>query len=218
LSLVEDKPLNEIKKYDINISNAHQVMAWRVFMNWCFRNDLVDRNPFLGIPVVYGKRDRVLTPEEIKKIWSYEDKPFSNIIKVLILTGGRREEVFHFEQVSNGFYLPAEKAKNHTAHTIPTTELLASLMPLKRFNGWGKSKARMDKETGVKNWVLHDTRRFYATTHAHLGTPIHVVESLLNHVSGSISGVARVYNRYDYLKEAKKAVVKYEEYLQTITA
>ena len=218
LSKVDEKPLADIKKTDIDLSNAHQVMAWKVFFNWCLRNELVIRNPFLGIPVTYGKRDRVLTAEEIKKIWHYEDNIFSDIVKVLLLTGARREEVLYFQKTPDGYYLPADKAKNHTAHTLPATDLLDALMPLSYFNGWGKSKARMDKKTGVTNWKLHDIRRTYATIHAQLGTPIHIIESLLNHVSGSVSGIARVYNRYDYLKEATEAVAKYEAHIQTVIA
>lgn len=218
LNLIDDKPLPEIKKSDIDISDPHKVMVWKIFFNWCLRNDLVERNPFLGIPVNYGKRDRVLTNDEIKKLWNYEHKPFSDIVKVLILTGCRLNEVFHFEEKEDCYYLPAERAKNNNAHTIPKTDLLASYLPLPSFNGWSKAKRRIDKETKVTEWKLHDIRRTYATLHAKIGTPVHIVERLLNHVGGSISGVARIYNRYDYMQEAKIAVEKYEQHIQTITA
>ena len=63
------------------------------------------------------------------------------------------------------------------------------------FNGWSKSKIALDMVCGVKGWTLHDLRRTYATMHASIGTPPHIVERLLNHASGTISGVAAIYNR-----------------------
>ncbi len=51
---------------------------------------------------------------------------------------------------------------------------------------------------------------------AMLGVPIHVTEKLLNHVSGTISGVAAVYNRHSYAEEMREAVQEYERYLQNV--
>jgi hypothetical protein len=42
---------------------------------------------------------------------------------------------------------------------------------------------------------LHDLRRTFATYFAALGAPIHVTEKLLNHASGSASGVAAISSR-----------------------
>lgn len=62
------------------------------------------------------------------------------------------------------------------------------------------------KAIHVKPWRLHDLRRTCSTGLAKLGQPIHVVEAVLNHRSGSISGVAAVYNRYQYLAEKRSAL------------
>ena len=84
------------------------------------------------------------------------------------------------------------------------------------FSGWGKAKARFDKRLeGVAPFTLHDLRRTYSSVHAQLGTPIHLVEKLLNHVSGSFAGVAGVYNRYSYMDEMKDAVQLYEDWIQS---
>ena len=74
------------------------------------------------------------------------------------------------------------------------------------FNGWGKSKARLDALSGVSGWTLHDLRRTYATSLAESGIAPHVIEALLNHKSGVISGVAATYNRFRYLEEMRSAV------------
>lgn len=51
---------------------------------------------------------------------------------------------------------------------------------------------------------------------AKLGVPIHITERLMNHSSGAISGVAAIYNRYDYADEMMQAVKSYENELKII--
>ena len=55
-------------------------------------------------------------------------------------------------------------------------------------------------------WVFHDLRRTSASGMAGLGIPPHVVEAVLNHRSGTIRGVAAVYNRYTYAAEKRAAL------------
>ena len=69
---------------------------------------------------------------------------------------------------------------------------------------------------GVHPYTLHDLRRTFSTVHAKLGTPLHVTEKLLNHVSGSISGVAAVYNRHSYLEEMRESVESLEGHTQSL--
>lgn len=52
---------------------------------------------------------------------------------------------------------------------------------------------------------LHSTR-LAPHVHNKIVTPIHVTEKLLNHVTGTISGVAAVYNRHSYIEEMRNAV------------
>src|SRR5690606_19610198 len=86
------------------------------------------------------------------------------------------------------------------------------------FNGWGKSKERFDTPLEVAAYTLHDLRRTFSSNLARLGTPIHVTEKLLNHVSGTVSGVAAIYNRYSYLDEMRAALVLHDEHLAKLTA
>lgn len=62
---------------------------------------------------------------------------------------------------------------------------------------------------------MHDLRRTFATIHASIGTPPHITDRLLNHLSGSrtLSPIAKIYNRYSYLKEMRTALEKYEHHL-----
>jgi hypothetical protein len=59
-------------------------------------------------------------------------------------------------------------------------------------------------------------RRTFASNLAALGAPIHVTEKILNHVSGSPSGVAGVYNRYTYAQEMRAAIDRYEQSLMEL--
>lgn len=64
-----------------------------------------------------------------------------------------------------------------------------------------------------EHWTLHDLRRTATTGMARLGQPVHVVEAVLNHKSGSIKGVAAVYNRYSYADEKRAALQAWGRYV-----
>lgn len=213
--------LDKFGQKDIDVDNPHAVIAWKVFYNWCIKQGLTERNPFAHIPVKHGTRERVLTLEEIKVLWAYEHEPFSNLLKLLLLTGQRRGQIWRLQPdwIDNGaLSFPAEVMKSGLAHTIPLGKLSKKLVKQApfTFNSWSKAKVRCDKHTEITDWTIHDLRRTMATTHASLGTPIHIVETLLAHKSGSVSGVAAVYNRYDYMKEAQVAVDCYENYVRSL--
>lgn len=53
------------------------------------------------------------------------------------------------------------------------------------------TQSRLDKRSGVTNWTLHDLRRTFATMHAQIGTPPHVTERMLNHITGTLTPIAR---------------------------
>ena len=222
LSPAPDIALQDLKKFSVPLTVPNAIKSWKVFANWCVREELLDRNPFQYVPVVYGERSRVLTNDEIRAIWQYEYLPMSDIIKLCLLTGQRKGEVTRFNAGwihGDTITIPATVAKNHNAHTLPFNLLTAYY--LKRycgqsFNGFSKGKARMDREVPIAPWTIHDLRRTFSTIHAKLGTPIHLTERLLNHTSGTISGVAAIYNRYNYLDEMRAAALKYEVHIANI--
>ena len=72
------------------------------------------------------------------------------------------------------------------------------------------------KPKPVAPWVFHDLRRTMATNLARIGQPIHVVEACLNHTSGTIRGVAKVYNRFDYAAEKRLALDAWARHLDSI--
>jgi integrase len=134
--------------------------------------------------------------------------------------------------VARTWTLPKERSKNGISHEIPLSDAAISVIEkLPRFggtfvfgaagrtapSGFSKAKSKVDAmilaegtaaglEAGPKPWVLHDLRRSAASGMASLGIAPHVVEAVLNHKSGTIKGVAKVYNRYSYMPEKRAAL------------
>ncbi len=218
LKKVADKPLSKIVRGDIDVGDGHAVNAWRVFMNWCVRNELVEKNPFLHIPVKYGKRDRVLTSDEIRAVWNYEHPVYSDVVKLLLLTGQRRSEISKMQPSwvkDDTVTIPGDIAKNHKTHTYPFGELARPYIEKApfTFNNWQRAQEKMIDRLGVEKFVLHDLRRTFATIHVEIGTPVHVTEALLNHSSGAISGIAAIYIRANLLANMRQAALRYEAHL-----
>jgi integrase len=68
----------------------------------------------------------------------------------------------------------------------------------------------------IPHWVFHDLRRSAASGMAGIGIAPHVVEAALGHKSGTIKGVAAVYNRYSYNVEKRAALDAWSRRLSEI--
>jgi integrase len=77
-------------------------------------------------------------------------------------------------------------------------------------------QAGRDPDAAIEPWILHDLRRTAATGMARLNIAPHVVDRILNHVSGTIRGVAAVYNRHAYLEERKSALEAWSRYVESL--
>lgn len=127
-----DISLSKLTRRNVEVLNAHQTIAWKVFVNWCIRNELLDKNPFLHIPIVYGKRSRVLSDAEVATIMTYQDGRYSDFLKLCILTGQRKTEVATLRQAwlsGDTLTIPASVAKNGKEHTIAFNLLTAQHLP-----------------------------------------------------------------------------------------
>ena len=146
-----------------------------------------------------------------------------------MLTGQRANEIaglrwdeLHDDQI----VLPGERTKNKRTHLVPLSEparaILAKTERKDRkhvfgrddtgYQGWGKAQPRLDARIAesqgsrLPHWTPHDLRRTVATRMAELGVQPHIIEAVLNHVSGHKSGVAGIYNRATYDKEKREAL------------
>jgi len=216
-----DIPISKANKLTVPVNTAHEIKAYKAMFNWAIREEITDRNPFLHLTAKFGKRERVLSDDELRAVWHYDYPPYSTIVKVLILSGQRVGQIAQYDPAwlqHKVITFPADVMKMGRTHAIPATPLLTSYLPKKlvTFNGWSNAKIRMDRVTGVTEYTLHDLRRTYATIHAKLGTPIHVIEAILNHTSGTISGVAAIYIRHNFLQEMRVAQLRFEKHLRKI--
>ncbi len=245
------KRIAEISKQDIQqrlsklrsvpSEQMHADTIVRIFFNWAYREELIEKNPTLRLQRLAKTptRERVLSDVELKKVYVAASQftwPFGSIVQLCILTGQRRSEIgmLSWEWINLDdrlITLPGEKVKNGRSHAFPigdtTFDLLKRLPQVGEFvfpgrtqsndifNGWAKSKKDLDSTLSeVGHYTLHDLRRTYSTLHARIGTPIHITERLLNHASGSISGVAAIYNRHNYIEEMRHAIDAYESHLR----
>ncbi len=212
--------LADVNRDDIDLTSPHAVMAWKVFFNWSIRNEYAEKNPFAHIPARWVKRSRVLTEQEVRAIWAYDHPPYSDYVKLLILTDQRINQLrlFRPEWKHNGVItFPPEAMKNGYEHLLPVASSTEQYFDrLQLFNGWSKAKKRLDKQVPLPHWRLHDLRRTFSTFMAANNLcPVHVTEAILAHKSGTLSGVAGVYNRYNYLGEMREACNKYENWLSS---
>jgi integrase len=216
----------------------HAFIAIRTIMNWCHRNGMIDASPVPPLKFKAQSRARILTDVELCKVWRRALEfgyPYGSIIQLLILTGQRRGEIsgLRWKWITNNeIIFPQGFAKNSREHRLPIgdwTKRLLNELPqfsemvfpsryeeIRNFSGWSKAKRQFDRDIDVRDYVLHDLRRTFSSNLAKLGTPIHVTEKLLNHVSGTLSGVAAVYNRYTYLPEMRQAMEAHEAHLHNL--
>ena len=126
--------------------------------------------------------------------------------------------------------VPAAIAKNGRVHGVPlSSQTLDVLRSVPRFvdsdlvftttgttpiSGFGRLKDRLDAAMGVSDWRFHDLRRTAVSGMARIGIAPHVIEKLLNHQSGVISGVAAVYNRHGYEAEKRGALQRWADYVR----
>ena len=86
----------------------------------------------------------------------------------------------------------------------------------KRFQRFGRQKRALDEICRVIGWRHHDLRRTIVSGMARLGIPPHVADKILNHQAGTISGVAAVYQRHDFLTERKEALDRWGIHVEQI--
>jgi integrase len=208
------------------------------FFSWCISEGLLDSNPVTGTLKADegGSRERVLTSEELRQLWcGLRDDSFSNIVRLLLLTGQRRNEIgrlawAEIDLAKRQIVLPPSRTKNGRLHELPlSTQALAILERLPRrnssdflfgkrgFNDWDHAKSVLDQRIGIAPWRLHDLRRTCATQLGELGIQPHYIEAILNHYSGHRSGVAGVYQRAKYQPEMRLALQKWGDHVDAIT-
>jgi integrase len=214
---------------DCAANTCHMVI--KSFFTWATSRDVIGISPMVGLvpPNKRPERERVLTDDELATIWNAAadlGTPFGGLFQMLMLTGQRRGEVAGMLYSEIDFdkriwTIPGDRSKNYKANAVYLSDLALRIINERpRFDGcdfvftsagktpsanFSAAKADLDKLANIAEWRTHDLRRTFSTGVAALGFAIHVVEKCLNHSSGKISGVAKIYNRHDYADECKAA-------------
>ena len=209
------------------------------FFGWAIGEGIAEVNVVIGTNKSSkgASRERVLTDDEVVKIWNAAPpSDFGRIVKLLMLTGQRRNEVadLRWAEIKDDMItLPAERTKNSRPHDVPLSKLALAVLDEQAervgrervfgdgeggFSGFSRAKERLDEASGVTGYTLHDMRRTCATRMADLGVQPHVVEAILNHISGSKAGVSGIYNRSSYSMEKRAALELWSAHVKTLLA
>jgi len=226
--------------------NAFAVLS--AFFRWRKIARIVGQNivGLVEAPPKPQSRERVLTHDEIRAVWNAAEQcgyPFGPLVQLLLLTGQRRDEIANLkwnEISADVITLEGSRTKNGSAHIVPIAPFVRTIIDNlpkiadrrgnaseyvfttngeKPFSGFSNGKNALDKHCGeMADWHLHDLRRTCATELAKIGILQEVTEGILNHKTGKVSGVAAVYNRYEYQSEKRDALEKWTTHVQAITA
>jgi integrase len=204
----------------------HAHAAMRGLLRWATRRRYVPHSVMEGLtmPARETPRSRTLSPAELRIAFSHGAKSgvYGQIIQLLILTGQRKGQFQHLKREWIGedtIHWPAAHMKSNREHLLPIgplTQTILQTFPIPMtFNNWARSHNAFLKATGLSHFRRHDLRRTYATIMAQW-TPPHVLDRLLAHTRGQISGVAAIYNRHAYLTEMREAVLNFERWLTSL--
>jgi len=192
------------------------------------------------------RRDRVLDDREVEKVWNALPKATvsqqtADIIRLLFLTGQRSGEVCGMVRgevdLDRALWtIPKERTKNGLTHVVPLSPTAIAIVEkwLERaddeadaplFCRTGKPIAsnaiaqavRLKLQITGAPWTPHDIRRTVATGMAGQDIAPHIIEAVLNHISGFKSGVAGTYNRHRYEAEKRRALDIWAEHLDATT-
>lgn len=213
----------------------------RKLCNWGVERGIIDASPCIGIrpPTIETARDRVLTLDELCLIIKAARSlgfPFGPIIELLALTGQRRNEVggmawSEIDIEGHVWTLSGDRTKNRRQHILPLAPAAIEVISGQpRFetsrylfspganppSGWSAAKRRLDRAlagcgAAVEPWTLHDIRRSVASGMAAVGVTLHVIERVLNHVSGSFGGIVGVYQRHSFSAEMRDALERWAD-------
>jgi integrase len=214
------------------LAYARTCFGWAVKRGMLSASPFAD----IALPGREIPRERVLDDRELGALWRATEKlpiVHSAYVKLLILTAQRRIETAgmrwdEFAPDLAVWTLPAARTKNARSHVVHLAEPARAALravprqlghpcvfpgpgaePITTFS-WIKSEldAAITSEMGaaLPRWTLHDLRRTTVTALARMGFAPHVCDRLLNHAGGTISGVAAIYQRHEFLTERAAAL------------
>ena len=232
--------ISAIEQRGVPVAANKALKSIKTFLRWCVGRAVLDQSPAEGVPLPRKEvaRDRVLSDEELTQVILAARTiggPYGAIVEILALTGQRREEVarMNWEELDltrRIWTLPKSRTKNAKPHVVHLSQQSLTLLRVtgrragfvfsfdgvKPFNVFSRAKRHLDQISGVTGWRLHDLRRTCVSGMARLGIAPHVADKILNHQAGTISGVAAVYQRHEFLSERKEALDRWGSHVSQI--
>jgi integrase len=204
---------------------------------WAMQQGLVEANPVIGtgVPDQHVKpRERVLSESELVKVWQASgDDSYGVIVKLLILTGCRRQEVGsmqwgELDQQRGIWNIPAKRTKNGRTHALPLPDMARAILAevprwhdgafvfgrTAGFQAWAKSKRALDQRADVAPFVVHDIRRSVATHMNEIGVQPHIVSEVLGHARPGVTGT--VYNKATYSRDIAVALERWADHIRAL--
>jgi integrase len=201
------------------------VRLFRPCLKWAEKRGLVRAGvPSLEQPATVGKRERVLTNEELRAIWPHLRGARGDVIRWLLWTGCRLNEAAGMpwgEIEHDRWTIPAARAKNGRQRVVPLPPQAVALLetlaggkpdalvfPSKRggiLSNWDRETKRLHKASGTTGWHRHDLRRTVATMLGDLGFAPHVVSVVLGHAHIA-EGATALYLQSRYHRDHREAL------------
>jgi integrase len=236
LPVLGSRPVAEIRRSEIvnlldkiEIGNG-PVMADRVLgvvrsvFNWHAARSDDFRPPIVrGMARTKGSeraRQRILTDDEIRRVWLDDEGPFSALTRFILLTSARRQEaaLMTWNEVRDGVWeLPAARNKTKLPLSRPLSRKALEVIEGQRRDGsvfvfstsgkrplqnFTRLKRQLDERSGTEGWTIHDLRRTARSLMSRAGVNADHAERCLGHVIG---GVRQTYDRYDFKLEMAHA-------------
>jgi integrase len=168
-------------------------------------------------------RKRIFSDDELRVIWQAANGSFGAMVRLLLLTGQRRDKVatMRWEDVSNGVWtIPSEKREKGNAEALRLPQIALDIIETQpRFAGnpfvfAGTGRVQLQNHTVAKaafvaklpempQWGLHDCRRTARSLMARAGVRPDVAERVLGHIMGGVEGI---YDRHNYAEEKAHAL------------
>jgi integrase len=233
--------LGEIAKDNGRVAAARARASLSAMFGWAMREGLCEANPVIATnnPNEGAQsRERVLADDELRALWrGCGDDDFGRIVRLLMLTGCRRDEIggMRWEEIdpdTSVLTVPGTRTKNHSELKLTLPAAALAILPPRPadgrgyvfghkqgFRAWSYATAllngriaRMEGKLPTP-WRLHDLRRTMRTGLGRLGVAPHVAELVLNHTK---RGMIAVYDKYRYQSEIATALDLWSAYLMSV--
>jgi integrase len=212
--------------------------VYRAISRWLEQRDESYRAPLTTgmsrVPKAEKRRKRVLSDEEIRKVWCAADGPYGAFIKLALLTAQRKDKLrtLRWDDIHGSVWVIRTEARekgNPGQLRLPqiAIDIIKSQpkfvdnpyvfagrkgRPSAAFNA-GYYKAQFDQHSGVKNWRVHDLRRSARSLMAKAGVQTEIAERILGHAQDEL---IETYDRHDYQDEMADALKRLAALIEQI--